>query len=98
MAYFEDLKQKEKERLDLQYDLFCKSWLSFEEYSKKQDNLKIHIDLKNKQRINKLKTIKKEPKKETSFFDRKFNLYLWNKKEYSFYECLDIWFENCKNI
>ena len=34
----------------------------------------------------------------TPFFDRKFKLKLWNKKEYSFYECLDIWFERCKNI
>lgn len=40
----------------------------------------------------------KDQKIETPFFDRKFKLYLWDQKEYSFFDCLDIWFERCKNI
>jgi hypothetical protein len=96
MVTFEDLKKKEQERLDLEYDLFLKSWLSFEEYSEKQDKKKLAIQLQNKARLKKLRTqkiIKKENIK-TPFF----KLNLWSQKLYTFNECIDIWFERCKNI
>lgn len=100
MTTFEELKKKEQERLDLEYNIFLKSWLSFEEYSEKQDKKKIAIQLQNKERLKKLRTQKiiKKEQIETPFFEKNFKLNLWSKKEYSFYECLEIWFERCKNI
>ena len=57
-----------------------------------QDNIELYRQLKKKKAvcINPIKTVRGKP--------LLFQLNLWSKKLYTFNECIDVWFERCKNI